>query len=289
VQLGEGTKDTRRRIEVQQVMSHRDDPEQVKQVIARFSGAGACLITLAANADGTVETAEVTHEALLDHWQQFKDWLDSSRSDIRFQRRLDEAAKYWDENGRPEGSLWRSPDLDLLEQYRDRAGDEMTPLQLAFFEASARAAEHQQQKEHQQQQFQKWAIRGLAVFSVSAISLAGFALHQLQQGQRQRVEQSATTSKALLTVQPRDATIHAIAAAGIARSAFVRFPNVPFPASVHASLLGVVEMNREQNLLVNEFGVYSVAFSPDGTRIVTGGNAFSCGMQAQANRLANPS
>lgn len=72
---------------------------QVKQVIARFSAPGARLITLAANANA--ETAEVTHEALFEHWRQLQNWLDGSRSDIRFQRRLDDAAVYWDENGRP--------------------------------------------------------------------------------------------------------------------------------------------------------------------------------------------
>jgi hypothetical protein len=83
--------------------------EQVKKVIARFSAPGARLITLAE--DGGTETVEVTHEALFDHWQQLKDWLDGSRNDLRFQRRLDEAAMVWQKNGRAEGSLWRSPDL----------------------------------------------------------------------------------------------------------------------------------------------------------------------------------
>ncbi len=105
VQLGEGTKDTRRRTEIQNLVSHRDSLEHYKQVIARFSAPGARLVTLAANAKAV--TAEVTHEALFDHWQQLQTWLDSSREDIRLQRRLDEDALYWDENGRPDGNLWR--------------------------------------------------------------------------------------------------------------------------------------------------------------------------------------
>jgi hypothetical protein len=137
VKLGEGTKDTRRRTEIQKLVSQRDTPEHVKQVIARFAAPEARLITLAANANA--ETAEVTHEALFDHWRQLNEWLDNSRSDIRFQRRLDDAAVHWDENGRPEGNLWRPPDLDLLRRYHERAGDDMTSLQVEFFQASERA------------------------------------------------------------------------------------------------------------------------------------------------------
>ena len=101
VQLGEGAKDTRRRVELERLVSHRDSLERVKKTIDRFASAGARLITLAN--EGGAETAEVTHEALFDNWQQLKDWLDGGRSDLRFQRRLDDAVMVWLDNGRPEG------------------------------------------------------------------------------------------------------------------------------------------------------------------------------------------
>ncbi|MDF5733075.1 MAG: hypothetical protein PUP92_35080, partial [Rhizonema sp. PD38] len=58
---------------------------------------------------------------------------------VIFERRLDEAARIWDENSRPEGNLWRTPDLDLLTKYYGRASDNMTPLQVEFFRASVDA------------------------------------------------------------------------------------------------------------------------------------------------------
>lgn len=138
VQLGEGTKDTRRRVVINSLVSHRDDPEHVKKIIARFAHPGVRLITLS-SIPKKGDTAEVTHEALFDHWGQLKKWLDTSRDDIRFQRRLDEAALYWHQNGRPNGSLWRSPDLVSLRDYHKRASNDMTPLQVKFFNASKRA------------------------------------------------------------------------------------------------------------------------------------------------------
>ena len=162
VQLGEGTKDTRRRAPIDGLISYREQPEQVKRVISRFTNPGVRLITL--SIEGSVETAEVTHEALFKHWQKLQQWVDSSRSDIRFQRRLDEAARYWDDYVRPDGNLWRSPDLDLLRRYQQRAGDSMTPLQVEFFVASRNLEQSWKRKEEQQQQLVMSLYPGL-IFS----------------------------------------------------------------------------------------------------------------------------
>ena len=264
VQLGEGSKDTRRRTEIQHIISQRDSPEQVKQVIARFSAPGVRLITLAANTNA--ETAEVTHEALFDHWQQLNQWLDSSRSDIRFQRRLDEAAVHWDKNGRPEGSLWRPPDLDLLRSYEQGAGDDMTPLQLEFFTA---ADNHQKQAEKERNRQRQLFVGGLSTGLVVTTGLAVFAVVQLQQVQRQRAEQLAATAEAQLSSQPADAEVNAIAALGLDRSPFANFPNHPLSASIQGSLLDVIRVNKEQNQLQYTSAVSSVAFSPDRKQIAS--------------------
>ncbi len=146
VQPGEGTRDTRRRVEIVTLISHKEDPAAVQQVLAKFAAPAERLITCAANAEGS-DTAEVTHEALFDHWQLLQKWLEDSRSDMRFQRRLEAAATDWDKMGRPDGKLWRSPDLDLLRQYCDRASDDMTPLAMDFFTASVNAVKQAEREE----------------------------------------------------------------------------------------------------------------------------------------------
>lgn len=135
VRLGEGTRDTRRRIGVSDIVAHGEDPHHVHRVLDLFSRPGARLITLSANPEGT-DTAEVTHEALFDHWDALKGWLDSNRTDLRFHRRLADAAAHWASQGRPDGSLWRRPDLDLLRDFHRRLGDDMTETQVAFYQAS---------------------------------------------------------------------------------------------------------------------------------------------------------
>ncbi len=179
VQLGEGSKDTRRRTDLERIVSHRDSLEQVKKVIGRFSDPSARLITLAE--DGGTKTVEVTYEALFNHWQQMKDWLDGSRSDLRFQRRLDEAAMVWQGHGQPKGNLWRSPDLDLLRSYYERSRDDMTPLQLEFFNVSINEEKAQKQadeKAEKERKKQRQLLNigilltcGVAIFSANIIYL----------------------------------------------------------------------------------------------------------------------
>ncbi|MEO8493968.1 MAG: SUMF1/EgtB/PvdO family nonheme iron enzyme [Planctomycetota bacterium] len=172
VQLGEGTRDTRRRAVVENLVSVNEDASDVDRVIRRFAGRDTRLLTLSTDEHGAGDTAEVTHEALFDHWDQLNDWLDKSREDIRFSRRLDEEARRWNQQDRPEGGLWRQPNLDLLRQFQQRVGNEMNPLQMDFFIASNRAHLAQIVKESKQQIVLR-ALLGAAV-STAVIAMAAF-------------------------------------------------------------------------------------------------------------------
>uniref|UniRef100_UPI0039C5DA34 NACHT and WD repeat domain-containing protein n=1 Tax=Scytonema sp. PCC 10023 TaxID=1680591 RepID=UPI0039C5DA34 len=258
VQLGEGTSDTRRRANIDSLISYTDKPESVKRVIGRFAQPGVRLITLS-SLDGT-ETAEITHEALFAHWEQMRQWLDSSRSDIRFQRRLDEAAVYWNQNGRPNGSLWRSPDLDILKNYKQRANDNMTPLQVKFFQAS-------QQADNNRKLLQWLGIGGLVagLFFVSVL---------WRSSEKGRIEEAALTAKILLSTatDPLTGLERAISLVGQSRSPLFSFPNQSLPPSVQDSLFSAVQNNRNKNVLKGHQGtVNSVAISTDNQRIVSGG------------------
>ncbi len=75
-----------------------------------------------------------------------------------------------------------------------------------------------------------------------------FATYQVQQVERQRVEQLATTSEALrLSNRPVESLIQAIAAIGVSKSAFVQFPDHPPFPSTYESLLSSVQDNLERN------------------------------------------
>ena len=118
VELGEGTRDTRRRATVESLVSAQDNATLVREVMGRFSVPGARLLTLS-SVEGK-EVAEVTHEALLDHWQQIREWLDGQRDRIRQQRRINALAQEWEKQGKKRGYLLQGRQLDDALSFQKR-------------------------------------------------------------------------------------------------------------------------------------------------------------------------
>ena len=262
VQLGEGTRDTRRRVAVNNLVSYKDDPNIVKQVMGRFAEPGVRLLTFSNFGDS--ERAEVTHEALFANWQMLNQWLDQSRDDLRFQHLLEDATQHWQQNNRPEGNLWRSPDLDLLEQYFYRKGDDITPLQVEFFRTSKKT-------ENNRKRLRKLGVFGLLIGLTIIPSLAIFSIYQMQRSERQRVEQLAATTEVLVPTNPVNALISAIASVGRSQSLLVRLSNEMIPVQVMRSLISSIQTDRETKRLLHSAGIISIAFSPDDHLIVSGG------------------
>lgn len=273
VQLGEGTRDTRRRATIESLVARQDTLEAVKQVIDRFSAPSIRLVTLANEANQ--ETAEVTHEALFDSWTLLKDWLDTGRDDIRFQRRLESAATSWSQQERPNGSLWRFPDLDLLQTFSQKFGTEMTPLSTAFLEASTKADKDrrdgiQRQEKERKRQRRNLLITLISGFTVSIVA-AGVAIVQLHKAEWQRMKLYEATAKRLEDEDPLQSLAHAIVAVSMGRSLFLRFPNITGEHLVPEEvLLPSVSATSSKLFRGHESPVKSVDFSPKGEAIVSG-------------------
>jgi hypothetical protein len=95
VQFGEGTENTRRRVELKKVISCQDNFAQVQSVVARFSAPRVRLITCAGDSDTTVETLEVTHETLFSHWSNLRTWIAEDRDPSLQQRKIETWAEEW--------------------------------------------------------------------------------------------------------------------------------------------------------------------------------------------------
>ncbi len=198
IQLGEGVQDTRRRVVVASLVGAKDDPERLQTLLQRLAAPDARMISLTTLDDGT-ESAEITHEALIEHWDRLRDWLRDSRDDLRFQRRVQGVASYWEEQGRPTGSLWRPPDLDLLKAFRDRAADAMTHLQLEFLVASEQAEQDRQQERRRQERRLRRFLRFTLVAGTLALVAAVVATYYWDESeiQAELAEQRARQSERL--------------------------------------------------------------------------------------------
>ena len=169
VRLGEGSRNTRRRVAVTDMVAKGEAYAHVSAVLRQFCCSDARLITL--SEAGALAVAEVTHEALLEHWAALRGWLESSREDLRFAQRLDRAAKRWEaaktEQGEKPaaGLLWQSHNLALLEEFHQRHQAELTSGQVAFFEESVRKARQLKHIRHA-------TVAGLIMLTV--VSVVGF-------------------------------------------------------------------------------------------------------------------
>ncbi len=266
VQLGEGTRDTRRRTTLDELIAVQDDTGQVRQVINQFSAPGVRLITLAIAGDS--ETIEVTHEALFDHWQQLNHWVEAGRDDLRFQRRLDEAAKDWSTHRRPDGLLWRKPNLDLLRSYHQRCQTDMTPLQVDFFSESQRS-------ENQQKIFNRIAI-GMLLLLTTAMTGFGMAASrnaaeakrakQIAQARQFIVQSEQLTDQSGISTQQLGALL-AVQAVKIFQTIEMERP-IEIDHALYKSLL-VPRMVVESS---DSAWMSHVAISPDGQQLATASN-----------------
>jgi WD40 repeat protein len=118
--------------------------------------------------------------------------------------------------------------------------------------------------------FKSFSLLSLSESTIVILVVLTITLSYLKIFQRQRVEQLAANAQVLLTSQPVNAEINAIAATGLSQSVLVQFPDSPYFSSVEGSLLDVTRENSKRNRLLQKDIVNSVTFSPDGNRIVSG-------------------
>ena len=258
VRPGEGTEDTRR------VATRAEVGEENWNLVSYLAGYQARLVVT--GRQETEDTVEVVHEALIREWLRLREWMSANRQFRTWQERLKVGLRDWKNHKYETGGLLRGTALSVAEDWLRQRADEMTQEERGFIEVSAKEQyRERQEREHRR----RLTIIGLSGFSAIAMTLTGFALYQLQQAQRQQVEQLAATSKALLANQPVEALVNAIAAFGLGQSAFVQFPQFP-NNSARESLLEAIAVNREFNRLQQKSGVTCIAISPNGKLIVSG-------------------
>ena len=285
VKLREGKPAICDRVLIESLVSDRHTLTDVQHVLTRFTAPSLQFITH--TSENGIETVEITHEVVLRNWVRLKQWLDESRSDLRFQQRLTIAADDWQKSGQTEDNSWKASDLELLQHYCKCHGGEITPLQAAFLTAPVKTAEKEKEKIKHKRRISK---AFLAIF----VGLFIFALLQTQQSARFRIKNLAIESENRgLLGESTDATIYAIVATKLSQSTFVRFSNLPlhilskvsswsfynavsdaiagdFDSSATISLRDATLANVERNVIrdstvsIRNEEMTSVALSPDG-------------------------
>ncbi|MCB0106098.1 MAG: DUF4062 domain-containing protein, partial [Caldilineaceae bacterium] len=127
-ELGEGAEDTRRRVQLIELM-----PRPAERAVVE-----AVLLTLVKARLVTTDEheAEVAHEALIRQWPRLREWLNENRDGLRVERRMAEAAREWDEFQRDTNLLYRGSRFDQAWEWVNDKLDTLSPLEREFIETS---------------------------------------------------------------------------------------------------------------------------------------------------------
>ncbi|MBN6056768.1 hypothetical protein JYK22_32875, partial [Nonomuraea sp. RK-328] len=248
--LGEGTQDTKRRIRRHQL----DDDPATGAVLEHL--ARARLITL------DRDSVEISHEVLIRSWPRLRDWLTEDREGLRVHHRLAEATEAWAALGRDPGSLYRGTALALAREWAGRHDAALTVREREFLSAGVAAEAREEAAARRRTRRLRLLVALLSVLLVVAGTATGYALNAqgTATGQRnialsQRVADQAVD---LRTVNPPLAAQLSLAAHRLAPTLEAR-----------GSLLGAFTTPFTTRL---GHEINTVAFTPDGRVIATGGD-----------------
>ncbi|MBY8880689.1 caspase, EACC1-associated type [Actinacidiphila acidipaludis] len=246
VSLGEGTEDTRRRIDLTELVEHAPAVATARDQLAR-----ARLITV----DG--DTGQISHEALLRVWGRLRDWIKADRAGLLVQQELSEAAGEWLRDRRDADRLHRG---DRLHRARDWAADhpdQLSPTEREFLDASVGA-------EQRRRRVRTGAISALALLLVLSVVATVLAY----QGRNEaRAQQRAAIARSLLD-QADSARGNAPQLALMLGIAADRLHS---DTATTASLLTGLLDPYAGTLAGHTRAVSAVAFHPDNHIVATGG------------------
>src|SRR5574342_154950 len=123
VQPGEGTEDTRR------IATREELGDDSWSLIQRL--ADRRLVVTGRDAAGR-EIAEVVHEALIQKWGRFQEWMSSDRAFRLWQERLRGSLRQWQESEQDKGALLSGAPLVVAQNWLAEWGDYLSSAESQY-------------------------------------------------------------------------------------------------------------------------------------------------------------
>ncbi|MFF5408330.1 hypothetical protein ACFY8K_35975 [Streptomyces misionensis] len=245
VSLNDGTEDSKRRLARDELDPSAD---AVLDALAR-----ARLVTL------DTDSAEITHEALLQAWPRLSGWISEDRAGLLVQQQLTDAALAWEREGRDASALYRGTRLAAAREWAREHTDDgrLSARAREFLAASSR---HQDRGLRRR----RAAVVALALLTVLAMAAAGTALQQRSAARSERDSAVAGELQAQAG-QLRGADQSLAARMDVAGYRFRR------TGLLATDLLGTQSVPLSTPLTGHTATVYAVAFSPRGHLMATAG------------------
>jgi len=266
---GEKRRDTRRRVELEDLVPTGDDLAVTRKLVQQLAGGGVRLVVTSRNEATGKEEVEVAHEALIRYWPTLQNWLNQNRNDLLLRETINQAAQEWQQHqqqpdkdiylihqgGRLEDAevLWKHPKFVQLNQ-----------LEAEYVKACVQLRERRRQLEEQRKQRQLMAAASAAFVLGGLAIFAGFQWRKAEIQQIQTFLESAEAR--LASNQTLDARIGSLRAAKALKQSFwqIFWPEANLRNQVVDKLIKTIYAGQEVNRIESDQGRVKVAFSKDG-------------------------
>lgn len=114
----EDGKSTRRRAQITELITHDVEENAIRDTIRRFAQPKVRILVTSCD-EQQVEMVEIAHEALIRHWQDLKDWLDTYKESLRKKRKIEEAARDWQNHNQSKDYLLQGRSLRDAKEFID--------------------------------------------------------------------------------------------------------------------------------------------------------------------------
>ena len=168
---GQEPRDTRQRVQFDQLVPAGSDPQPVRVLVQRLAGPDARLVVTSFNEAARCDEVEVSHEELIRHWDRLQAWLNEDRAMLRLRNDLGREARAWEESNpgdasrRDDGLLWRGARLDKLVALSELPRFSLSELEASYRDACVRLRAREQDRERRRN-------RLLAGVAAAAVLLA---------------------------------------------------------------------------------------------------------------------
>jgi len=273
--------DTRRRATFNELILKPEESDITYAVLKSL--ADARLITT------SEDSAEVAHEALIREWPTLRHWLEADRDDLRLHRQLTDAALEWQSLGREAEMLYRGARLAQIREWAQTHAGELNPLEHEFLNASIEFSEQEIHEREAQRQRELEAARKLAetekqsairlrgrnrvitTIGVVAILLAVIAIFFSRQSSAQQrlatARELAASADNTLNVDPELSIL--LALQGVEATSPDGFALPEVQNALHRA---IAKSRIEKTLEGHTAFINAMAYSPDGSKLATGGH-----------------
>ncbi len=226
IAIGDGSGDTRRRVQRRELDGLADSTATVDDILERFGAAR--LLSFDRDRQTRQPTVEIAHEALISTWDRLAAWIDEDRDSLLLVRHLGSAAQAWADRGRDEAELYRGARLEAVAAWATANPGDLGAVESEFLAASEALADREaaerdaraEQQLHQQRRLRRRATVASCA-AVLALIAGSLAVVQSRRADDRRVEaraaESAAQDQAALAADQRDVALDANAAAVAAR------------------------------------------------------------------------